>query len=68
MLRVMVPGKIKTGQGFQTHVSKWEGWVKKLEKDYKEKTGDTAKIGIFISMALDELQDTILQHADKLKE
>ena len=55
MLRVMVPGKIKKGQDFQTHVS-------------KEKTSDMAKIGILISMAPDELQDTILQHADRLKE
>ena len=68
MLRVMVPGKIKKGQDFQTHVSKWEGWVNKLERDYKEKTSDMAKIGILISMAPDDLQDTILQHADRLKE
>ena len=67
MLRVMVPGKIKKGQDFQTHVSKWEGWVNKLERDYKEKTSDMAKIGILISMAPDDLQDTILQHADRLK-
>ena len=32
MLQVMVPGKIKKGQGFQTHVSKSEGWVHKLER------------------------------------
>ena len=68
MLRVMVPDKIKKGQDFQTHVSKWEGWVNKLERDYKEKTSDMAKIGILISMAPDDLQDTILQHADRLKE
>ena len=68
MLRVMVPGKIKKVQDFQTHVSKWEGWVNKLERDCKEKTSDMAKIGILISMAPDELQDTILQHADRLKE
>ena len=68
MLRVMVPGKIKKGQDFQTHVSKWEGWVNKLERDYKEKMSDMAKIGILISMAPDDLQDTILQHADRLKD
>ena len=49
-------------------MSKWEGWVNKLERDYKEKTSDMAKIGILISMAPDDLQDTILQHADRLKE
>ena len=48
MLRVMVPGRIKKGQGFQTHVSKWEGWVNKLERDHKEKTSDMAKLGILI--------------------
>ena len=68
MLRVMVLGRLKKGQDFQTHVSKWEGWVNKLERDYKEKTSDMAKIGILISMAPDDLQDTILQHADRLKE
>ena len=68
MLRVMVLGKITKGQDFQTHVSKWEGWLNKLERDYKEKASDMAKIGILISMAPDDLQDTILQHADRLKE
>ena len=37
MLRYVVPGKIKKGQDFQTHVSIWEGWVNKLERDYKDK-------------------------------
>ena len=68
MLRLMVPGKIKKGQDFQTHVRKWEGWVNKLERDYNEKTSDMAKIGILISMAPDDPQDTILQHADRLEE
>ena len=68
MLRVMVLGKITKGQDFQTHVSKWEGCLNKLERDYKEKASDMAKIGILISMAPDDLQDTILQQADRLKE
>ena len=39
-----------------------------LERDYKEKVSDMANLGVLISIAPDDLQDVILQHADRLKE
>ena len=52
----------------QTVINKWEGWVNTLDWDYDEKVSDMARIGVLISMVPDDLQDVILQHADRLKE
>ena len=68
MLRVMVPGKVKKGEDVQGFISKWEGLMNTLERDYGEQVSDMARIGILISMMPEDLQDTILQHADRLKE
>ena len=68
MLKVMVPGKAKKGADIQSMISKWEGSIHTLERDYNEKISEMAKIGVLISMVPDDLQDVILQHADRLKE
>ena len=68
MLRVMNPGKVQKGQDVQTFINKWEGMVNALERDYHENITDGMKIGILIRMMPDELQDVILQHADRLQE
>ena len=39
-----------------------------LERDCHENITDRMKIGILIRMMPDELQDVILQHADRLQE
>ena len=39
-----------------------------LKRDYNETVSDMMKIGLLIHMMPDDLQDTILQHADRLKE
>ena len=36
--------------------------------DYKEAVSDMMKIGILINMMPDDLQDHVLQHADRLRE
>ena len=66
--KVMMPPKIGKQQDVHGMVNKWEGLVHLLERDYKENISDMMKIGIFIHMMAEELQDSILQHADKIKE
>ena len=68
MLKVMLPPKITKQQDVHTQVNKWEGQINMLERDYKETVSDMMKIGLLIHMMPDELQDSILQHADRLRE
>jgi hypothetical protein len=68
MLRVMNPGKVPKGQDVQTFINRWEGYIASLERDYKEDVSDRMKIGILIRMVPDDLQDIILQHADRMQE
>ena len=68
MMRVMAPGKIGKGNDIQMAINRWEANVSALERDYSEKVSDRMKIGIIIKMVPDDLQDAILQHADRLKE
>lgn len=68
MLKVMLPPKIGKNQDVHAQVNKWEGLINTLERDYKEVVSDMMKIGLLIHMMPDDLQDTILQHADRLKE
>ena len=66
-----MPPKIGKQQNVHGVVNKWEGLVHVLERDHKENISDMMKIGILIRMIHmmpEELQDSILQHADKIKE
>ena len=66
MLKVMLPPKIGKNQDVHTQVNKWESLINILERDYEEKVSDMMKVGLLIDMMPDDLQDTILQHADGL--
>ena len=68
MLKVVVPGKAKKGEDVQTRINKWEGHLNALKRDYNENVSDMMKIGILINMMPDDLQDHVLQHADRLRE
>jgi hypothetical protein len=68
MLKIMLPGKIKKGQDIQQQVNKWEGWISTIERDYEQKFTPMMKVGLLITMLPEELQDTVLQHADRLKD
>ena len=67
MLKAMMPPKITKGQDVHTQINKWEGLLNILERDYREQISDMTKIGLLIHMMPDDLQDTILQHADHLQ-
>ena len=68
MLKTMLPGKIKKGEDVQAKINQWEGHVNALQRDYKETVSDMMKIGILIHMMPEDLQDHVLQHADRLRE
>ena len=65
MMKVMLPPKIGKNHDVQSHINRWEGWVHTLKRDFKETVSDMMKIGILIHMVPDQLQDTILQAADR---
>ena len=67
-LKIMNPGKVKESQDFLAQVNRWEGWVNMLKRDYGQEVAETAKVGLLILMAPDELQGTVLEHADRLRE
>ena len=68
VLKVMLPPKIGKNQDVHTQVNKWESLINILERDYQEKVSDMMKVGLLIHMMPDDLQDTIHQHADRLRE
>ena len=68
MLKTMLPGKIKKGEDVQAKINQWEGHVNALQRDYKETVSDMMKIGILVHMMPEDLQDHVLQHADRLRE
>ena len=62
------PSKDRQGPRCATQVNKWESLINILERDCQEKVSDMMEVGLPIHMMPDDLQDTILQHADQLRE
>ena len=67
-LKIMNPGKVKESKDFFAQVNRWEGWVNMLKRDYGQEVAETAKVGLLILMAPDEVQGTVLEHADRIRE
>ena len=67
-LKIKNPGKVKESKDFFIQVNRWEGWVNMLKRDYGQEVAETAKVGLLILMARDELQRTVLGRADRLRE
>ena len=67
-LKIMKTAKVKKSQDFLAQVNRWEGWVNMLKRDYGQEVAETARVGLLILMAPDELQGTVLEHADRLRE
>ena len=68
MLKGIMPPKIWKQQEVHVMMHKWKGLMDVLERDCKENIADMMKICILIHMMPNDLQDSILQHADKIKE
>ena len=67
-LKVTNPGKAKRGRDFLLQVNWWENQLNVLKRDYGQEVPEECRVGLLIRMAPDELQGTILEHADRLKE
>jgi len=68
MIQVVNPGKSKNLKDIQNHIDRWEARVLALERDFKEKVGSKMKAAILISMLPTELQNALIQQADKYEE
>jgi len=68
MIQVVNPGKSKNLKDIQSHIDRWEARVLALERDFKEKVGSKMKAAILISMLPTELQNALIQQADKYEE
>ena len=64
----MKPVKVKKSQELLAQVNRWEGWVNMPKRDCGQEVPETAMVGLLILMASDELQGTVLEHADRLRE
>ena len=67
-LEIMNPGKAKKVEGFPCSGQTLGGCVKTLKRDYGQEVAETARVGLLILMAPDELQGTVREHADRLRE
>ena len=68
MLQVVNPGKAKNVKEIPGIVDKWETRVLALERDFKENVGSRMKAAILISILPNDIQDALIQHADKYEE
>ena len=63
VLKLMNLGTVKKTQ--YVLVQGWESWVRTLKRDHTQDVADTARVGLLIMMAPDELQGTIFDHAGR---
>jgi len=68
MIQVVNPGKSKNLKDIQSHIDRWEARVLALERDFKETVGSKMKAAILISMLPADLQNALIQQADKYEE
>ena len=68
MLQVVNPGQAKNSKDIQNKIDKWESQVLALERDFSEKISSKMKAAIIISMLPGDLQDALIQQADKYEE
>ena len=66
-LKIMNPGMLKKSQDFLVQANRWESSLNTLTRNCGHGVAETARIRLFIKMAPDELQKTILEHADRLQ-
>ncbi len=68
MMKVMVPGTVKKGVDVQNMINEWEGVdPHRGDRAYDDKISGMARIGVLIRIVPDDLQDVLLQPADRLK-
>ena len=60
LMAVVNPGKVKNASEIQAGLTLWEGKVKQLEDQFKDKLSDQMKVAIITSAMPNKVQDHIL--------
>ena len=66
MMATINPGKAKRTEDISGFIDKWETKVLALSRDFKETLSEKMRAAILISMLPPELQNTLVQQADKI--
>ena len=66
-LKIMNPGKVTKSEGIFVQLNRWESWEKTLNRDRGRDVAETARVGLLIVTAPDELHGTIVEHAVRLQ-
>ena len=67
MMSVVSPQKITKGNEVLEMIERWETKVLALERDFNEKLSDKTKAGVLLNMMPGDLQNSLIQQADKLE-
>ena len=68
MLQVINPGQARTPKEIQSKIDRWESQVLAMERDFQEKISSKMKAAIIISMLPNDLQDALIQQADRYED
>jgi len=68
MLQIVSPGKAKSVKELPNIIDKWESRVLALQRDFKETISSRMKAAILISILPSDIQDALIQQADKYEE
>jgi len=68
MLQAVNPGKCRSLKEVPSQLDRWESKVLALERDFKEKMSSKMKSAILISMLPSDLQNALIQQAEKYEE
>ena len=66
LLATLSPGRVKKMEEISGAINKWETKVLALQRDFKENLSEKMKPAILVSMLPKELQDNLVQQADKM--
>jgi len=68
MLQAVNPGKCRSLKEVPSQLDRWESKVLALERDFKERMSSKMKSAILISMLPSDLQNALIQQAEKYEE
>ena len=67
MMSVVSPQKITKGNKVLEMIERWETKILALERDFNEKLSERMKAGVLLNMMPGDLQNSLIQRADKLE-
>ena len=67
MMSVVSPQKITKGNKVLEMIERWETKILALERDFNERLSERMKAGVLLNMMPGDLQNSLIQQADKLE-